>query len=296
MELVKCDTISQDLIKRICNSLQIATPPVGCLLVLPISMAVKSKTKSSTGNVSRKSTDVETTSVENNIASPSKTESKKESVKEAPPPLVPQQCRATTRNCGCNTMITGKFDESSDSSEPSSANKDKEKDKDKGKGKGKDKDKVKDQEKGNDISGGACCSSGGCYYCPCYKYCYNPCTGCFYWRKQCCCCNGCCGNGGGGGTGGVGNSCPIQKPALKPDPKSTTSTTSKNKSASSKTKLSKRSTAGALLSIQPGAQEMHNQWMGFPQQSSMTAPPFFYRSSRFFPPQYPMNSRRSHNH
>ncbi|KAH8372203.1 hypothetical protein KR093_010559 [Drosophila rubida] len=262
MKLVKCNEIGKDLIDRICKSLQIPRPPVDCYIVLPIPMAVKSKAKSSPSE-SKKGTDSsggpDSSSGENKDATSSQNEKQSPSSSE--------QCK--TRNCGCNTMISGKFDDSSENSEASS----------------KDKDKGKDKE--NKDGDGACCSTGGCYYRPRYKYCYNPCTGCFYWRKQCCCCNGCCGNGGGG------NSCPIPKQASKSDSGSPQAST-KKKGESSKSKVSmdsKRSKAGAMCSFQPGVQDPFNPWLGFQQQCS-AVPPFYYRSNRVFPPQFQMNGRR----
>ncbi|XP_034102624.1 uncharacterized protein LOC117567030 isoform X2 [Drosophila albomicans] len=271
MKIVKCNDVSKDLIKQICNSLQISRPPVDCYIVLPIPMAAKSKSKTKTSSSeSKKSFDYDSTSAaESNVAPPPE----RKSANAAPPAKL--KCKTPTRNCGCNTTITGKFDESSDNSEGTPASKDK--------------------DKGKDDNNGACCSTGGCYYRPRYKYCYNPCTGCFYWRKQCCCCNGCCSNGAGGG-----GSCPIQKQAGKPDAKSSNSTPSSSKKKTDTLKdssristQSKRSTAGALSAFQPCSQDTYNQWMGFQQQpTSMTRPPLCYRSPRFFPSQFQMNSRR----
>lgn len=119
------------------------------------------------------------------------------------------------------------------------------------------------------VAGAACCNSGCCYR-PCYTYCYNPCTGCYYWRKKCCCCNacnGCCNNGG---------SCPLPKPSPIPGPMSgpTASPSAKNKvptdsgkGTNSGSSSDQRSSAGAASAFQPEVQELYNQWMGFQQQA-----------------------------
>ncbi|XP_034483541.1 uncharacterized protein LOC117788784 [Drosophila innubila] len=262
LELINCSNASPELIKRICDSLQVPNPPNSCYILLPIAMASKSKDKGEQPEKkSKKKPEMESPSVDDpKVSVPAEP---KTNEKENPPAT--NVCKLT-RNCGCNTLITGKFGEKSEKPEDSSA-----------------------KNSCSPGANGACCSSACCYR-PCYTYCYNPCTGCFYWRKKCCCCNGCCNNGG---------SCPMPKQASSPGTTSgsngskgpTASPPAKQKvptdsakGTSSGSASDQRFAAGAVSAFQPGVQELYDQWVGFQQHAVFPPmlpprqqPPFMHR-------------------
>ncbi|KAL7731845.1 hypothetical protein ACLKA6_017426 [Drosophila palustris] len=266
-EIINCGSASPELIRRICDSLQGPRPPDSCYIVLPITMSSKAKDEQPEKKAKKK-TELE---APQHSTIPAEEEPQK---KDNSPPPPPPPVSKPTRNCGCNTLISGKFEEKSEKPEDSAA------------------------KNSCNPAAGACCSSGCCYR-PCYTYCYNPCTGCFYWRKKCCCCscsNGCCNSNNGG-------SCPIPKPSSNvgtpsgskgsntpvgsPPAKKRAATDIAKGMSAANSASDQRFSAGAMSAFQPGVQELYDQWVGFqqhavfpPMMPPRQQPPFVNRRSR----------------
>ncbi|KRF85127.1 uncharacterized protein [Drosophila virilis] len=137
LQIVNCCNASSDLIERICTSLQVPRPPESCYLLLPIKMATD-------GNEEFMQPDGKQQN--------EKVDSPRRSKDGANGSQPAKKCNKPTRNCGCNTVISGNLQDN-----------------------GEDPQEEEDEENNNPSGNccNSCCSPARCCWPCCY---YNPCT------------------------------------------------------------------------------------------------------------------------
>ncbi|EDV97794.1 GH17065 [Drosophila grimshawi] len=174
-----------------------------------------------------------------------------------------------TRNCGCNTLISGNIEDKSQAAQP----------------------------KKDDANCCASSSNSGCNSCCCcwprYSYYYNPYTCCYCWYKNRCCCGGntCCNSSC---NHCCSNSCPTPAQSsnanLEPDASKSNKQPKSETTSKSASENEKRIAGGATNSFVPEIQVLYDKWMEFNEHAfnasqfpttATNSVPFYNHPSQF---------------